>query len=152
MDWWQLQDDCLAGVWAHHAQKEYEILETGDIGEVPSDSERALVLVRAVLNAAKSDGQLDRAEQQSILEHLGDASRETIQFLRDEFAKPLNVGEFARSVPIGMEQQVYTLSLIAIDLDTRREADYLTQLANALRIPKEIREQIHERLGAPGIR
>ena len=50
-----------------------------------------------------------------------------------------------------MEQQVYTMSLIAIDLDTNREARYLTQLADALRIPADVREQIHQRLGAPSM-
>ncbi len=115
---------------------------------MPKD-ERALVLVRAMVNAAKSDGQIDQSEQQSILERLGDTSREAIEFLRQEFAKPLDVREFAWSVPIGMEQQVYTLSLIAIDLDTSREASYLLELAHGLRIPDEVREQIHQRLGAP---
>jgi uncharacterized membrane protein YebE (DUF533 family) len=104
-----------------------------------------------MLNAAKSDGQIDQAEQQSILEHVGDRSRETIRLLRDEFARPLDVDAFARSVPIGMEQQVYTMSLIAIDLDTSREARYLNQLADALRIPGDVRKQIHQRLGAPSM-
>ena len=29
----ELQADYLAGVWAHHAQRDYGILEPGDIGE-----------------------------------------------------------------------------------------------------------------------
>jgi hypothetical protein len=115
------------------------------------ENDRALVLVRAMVNAAKADGQIDQTEQQNILRRLGDSSREAVQFLRDEFAKPLDVHEFARSVPIGMEQQVYSMSLIAIDLDTGREADYLLELANGLRIPTDVREQIHQRYGAPSI-
>ncbi len=78
-------------------------------------------------------------------------SREAIQFLREEFSRPLDVHEFASSVPLGMEQQVYTMSLIAIDLDTGREAKYLLELARSLRIPDEVREQIHQRLGAPSV-
>ncbi len=116
-----------------------------------SDNEKAQILVCAMVNAAKSDGQIDQAEQQSILERLNNPSPEAIQFLRDEFQKPLNVREFAMSVPIGMEQQVYTMSLIAIDLDTSSEAKYLMELAEALRLPTEIREQIHQRVGAPSI-
>lgn len=116
-----------------------------------SQDDQALVLVRAMVNAAKSDGQISQAEQQSILEQVGDTSRETIQFLREEFAKPLDVREFAWSVPIGMEQQVYTMSLIAIDLDTSREAKYLQELAHGLRIPGDVQEQIHQRLGAPSV-
>lgn len=113
--------------------------------------EQAQVLVRAMVSAAKADGQIDRSEQQSILERLGDSSPQATQFLRDEFNKPLDVRELAWSVPIGMEQQVYMASLIAIDLDTVREASYLNELAHGLRIPQDVREQIHQRLGAPSL-
>lgn len=112
---------------------------------------KALILVQAMVNAAKSDGQIDRAEQDSMLKQLQDPSPDAIQFLRQEFEKPLDVREFTASVPIGMEQQVYTMSLIAIDLDTGQEAKYLMALADGLRLPMEVREQIHERLGAPSI-
>jgi uncharacterized membrane protein YebE (DUF533 family) len=50
-----------------------------------------------------------------------------------------------------MEQQVYTMSLIAIDLDTGEEAKYLMELSESLRLPTAVREQIHQRLGAPSI-
>ena len=115
------------------------------------DAEHALILVRAMVNAAKADGQIDEKEQKSILERLSNPSRENIDFLRQEFQRPLDVREFALSVPIGMEQQVYTMSLIAIDLDTGQEAKYLMELAEALRLPADVREQIHQRLGAPSI-
>ena len=118
---------------------------------LPQQNERAVLLIRAMVNAAKADGKIDETEQHKIIEKLGNTSRENIDFLRKEFAAPLNVQEFVQSVPIGMEQQVYTLSLIAIDLDEGEEASYLMQLANGLRIPVEVREQIHQRLGAPSI-
>ena len=31
--WLELQADDLAGVWPHHTQNEFDILEDGDIGE-----------------------------------------------------------------------------------------------------------------------
>ena len=49
---------------------------------------------------------------------VGDTSPETIQFLRTEFARPLNLGEYSESLPVGMEQKAYSLSLMAIKLDT----------------------------------
>lgn len=115
------------------------------------DNERAIVLVRAMVNAAKADGQLDRKEQQNIIERMGNSSAETLNFLKREFDRPLDVDEFVREVPVGMEQQVYTLSLIVIDLDTGREATYLVNLANGLRLPMEVREKIHADLGAPSV-
>ncbi len=114
-------------------------------------NERALILVQAMINAAKSDGKIDSTEQEAILKRLSDRSPNTIEFLRAEFAKPLNVREFCASIPIGMEQQVYTMSLIAIDLDTGQEAKYLMDLANGLRLDPAVREQIHQRLGAPSV-
>ncbi len=116
-----------------------------------SQNEQALVLIRAMINAAKSDGQLDRTEQQKIMDRLGSGSAEAMQFLKQELARPLNVQEFVREVPVGMEQAVYRLSLIVIDLDTGREAEYLVQLADGLRIPADVREKIHAELGAPSI-
>lgn len=116
-----------------------------------ASGERALILIRAMVNAAKADGQIDAEEQKRILSRLSDRSQDTIDFLREEFARPVKVGEFARSVPLGMEQQVYMLSLITMDLNTSDEAQYLTELSDALRISPEVRNQIHDRVGAPSI-
>jgi uncharacterized membrane protein YebE (DUF533 family) len=105
-----------------------------------------------MVNAAKCDGEISPDEQQSILSRLENPSPAAIQFLREEFAKPLDVREFAWSVPVGMEQQVYSMSLIAIDVDSEREASYLRELAHGLRLAPEICEQIKERLTGAGSR
>jgi uncharacterized membrane protein YebE (DUF533 family) len=143
--------------------------------DLQKQNAQALILVQAMVNAAKSDGQITQAEQQAILGRLNNPSPETIQFLREEFSKPLNarefawsvplgmeqqvysmsllaidLGEFAWSVPLGMEQQVYSMSLLAIDLDSQREDDYLRDLAHGLRLPEEQCEQIKERMGVAG--
>jgi len=104
-----------------------------------------------MVNAAKADGKLDEAEQQKIFERLGDPTRAELDFLRKEFASKLDVQEFARSVPVGMEQQVYAISLITIDLDEGSEANYLLELSQSLRISADVREQIHQHVGAPTI-
>lgn len=116
-----------------------------------SDNEKAEFLVRAMVNAAKADGRIDKSEQNKIIEKMGNTSRENIDFLRQLFNEPLDVQAFVRSVPVGMEQQVYMISLIAIDLDEASEAKYLMDLSQGLRIPDDTREQIHQRLGAPSV-
>ncbi|MCA9184852.1 MAG: DUF533 domain-containing protein [Pirellulaceae bacterium] len=116
------------------------------------ENDRAVVLIRAMVNASKADGQISQDEQQKILNQLGGATQEVVQFLREEFARPLDVREFAWSVPLGMEEQVYTLSLVAIDLDTNPEAAYLAELAHGLRIPRDVRDALHQRVGAPTLR
>ena len=102
-----------------------------------------------MIHAAKVDGEITEDEQKNILNQVGDTSPETIKFLRAEFARPLDLAEYAQSLPIGMEQKAYTISLMAIKLDTKEEADYLRELANALRIPTEVCNQIHQQQKAP---
>jgi Protein of unknown function (DUF533) len=114
-------------------------------------NEDALLLIRAMINASKSDGDISEAEQQSIIQRIGNPTQDVINFLRQEFSQPLDVREFAWSVPIGMEQKVYSLSLAAIDLDVNSEATYLRDLAHGLRLPPDACNQIHRQFGAPEI-
>jgi len=114
-------------------------------------SRQAELMIKAMINAAKSDGQFDEAEQEKILAKLGEVTQDEIDFIRREFAAPLDVQSFANEVPRGMEHQIYAISLAAIDLDENSEAEYLGELAQALRIGADEANQIHAQLGAPQI-
>lgn len=116
---------------------------------ITTDDE-AVVLIRALINGAKADGRIDANEQQTILSQVPDDPA-TINFLKQEFAQPLDVREFAWSVPLGMEVKVYTMSLAGMQLDVQPEADYLVQLAHGLRLDPDVCRQIHARYGAPDI-
>ncbi len=109
----------------------------------------AEILLRAMLNAAKSDGEIDAEEQRKITEHLEDISEEEANFVRKELNSPLDVEGFIKSVPRGLEEKVYFMSLLAIDLDSEKEAKYLNQLSQGLSISHDVCNQIHEKLGAP---
>ncbi len=113
--------------------------------------DQASLMIRAMINAAKSDGSIDQAEQDNIVGKLGDISPEEAAFVKAEFNAPLDVAEFAQSIPDGMQQQVYAVSLMAIDLDTNKEAQYLHQLGEGLGISHEMSNQIHQQLGAPSL-
>lgn len=120
--------------------------------ELQAANDQAVLMIRAMVNAAKSDGRVDETEQQNIISKLGsDVSEAEINFLKQEFAAPLDAAGFARSVPSGLEQQIYALSLTSIDLDTQNEAQYLGQLAQGLNIDANTCNQIHDQLGAPKI-
>lgn len=120
--------------------------------EQPLDSSgEVIILIRAMINAAKADGRISDDEQQAILARVADREPSTIQFLRQEFASPLDVREFAWSVPLGLEEKVYMLSLAAIDLDTNPEATYLRDLAHGLRLTPQECNAIHAQLGAPSL-
>jgi uncharacterized membrane protein YebE (DUF533 family) len=115
-------------------------------------NDQAVLMIRAMVNAAKSDGRIDQTEQENIISKLGsDVSEAEVNFLKQEFAAPLDVESFARSVPKGLEQQIYAMSLTSIELDTQNEAQYLGKLAQGLNIDPNLCNQIHDHVGAPKI-
>ena len=119
--------------------------------ELDQAEEQARLIIRAMINAAKADGQIDRQEQERILEKLGDLSEAEKRFLREEFNTPLDVEAFIRSIPKEMQPQIYAVSLTAIDLDTNHEAQYLATLAQGFGFSPQFANELHERLGAPKI-
>ena len=117
-----------------------------DYGQAERQAE---LLVKAMINAAKADGRVDRDEQQKIVDRLGDVTRDELEFVQRELSTPLDAQGFIRSIPRGMEQQVYAVSLMAIDLDSNPEAQYLHQLAQGVGMNADTCNRIHEQLGAP---
>ena len=122
-----------------------------EINASSEQEKQAEIMLRGMINAAKSDGNITEDEQRKITEHLGDISAEEAAFVRKEINAPLDTNAFIQSVPRGMEQQVYLMSLMAINLDSNEEAHYLDQLAKGLRISKDVCNQIHAKVGAPAI-
>lgn len=114
--------------------------------ELQAANDQATILIRAMCNAAKSDGQVDAAEQQNIIGRLGEVDQQEIDFVRQELSSPLDVRGFASSVPRGMEAQVYALSVMTVKVDTREEVQYLTQLAQALGLDQQTLDAIHQQI------
>ncbi|HFC93032.1 MAG TPA: DUF533 domain-containing protein [Leucothrix mucor] len=112
-------------------------------------NEQAEILLNAMVSAAKADGSIDAGEQKKILEQLNDVSEEEADLVRKAVQAPLDLQGLIDSVPSGMEQQVYLISLLAINLDSTAEAAYLDKLAQGLKLSNEISNQIHDKLGAP---
>lgn len=112
-------------------------------------NQRAELLITAMIMAAQADGQLEEAEQNAIVARLHPLSREEEDFLRRHFRRRHDVEDFVRDIPNGMEYEVYSISLSAIHLDTRAEANYLRTLAECLRLQPDEVNVIHHRCGAP---
>lgn len=111
--------------------------------------QQASLMIRAMINAAKADGTIDPQEQERIISKLGNISDSEADFIRREFEAPLNVAGFVQSIPQGMGQAIYAISLAAIDLDSRTEAQYLSQLAQGLNLSPTTCNALHEQVGAP---
>ncbi|MGF1642120.1 MAG: DUF533 domain-containing protein [Thiotrichales bacterium] len=147
----------LGGAMAKYAQSQNPAAANAAAQFIPTGAEQrqaeeqATVIVRAMINAAKADGQVDQKELQQITGKMGQMGPDEINWLKSEISAPLDVNAMIKSVPRGMEQQIYAMSLMAIDLDTQQEAKYLHELAQGLGIPANVCNQLHEQLGAPKI-
>jgi len=116
-----------------------------DIDELNS-REEVYILLKAMINAAKSDGEVDKLEQKKIMEYMGDMSKVEKIFVEYELKKSLDIKGFLKEIPKGMEQQVYYMSLFTIDLDNADEREYLENLANKLNLTFNVVNNIHESL------
>lgn len=116
--------------------------------------DRALLLVRAMIAAAKADGHIDREEQQAILGKLEESGMDhhARSFVMEEMRRPLDVESLVQEVrDLPQAIEVYTFSLMAITLDSHEEADYLRHLAQRLNLDPSLVNGLHEQLGAPTI-
>ena len=105
------------------------------------------ILLKAMVNASKSDGTVDSEERKRIMEFMGEMNPIQRLFVEQELKAPLNVKEFIKEIPKGMEKQVYYMSLFAIDLDSSAEMVYLDMLAKELKLSDDVVSSIHESLG-----
>ena len=117
-----------------------------------SDRTAALVL-RAMIDAAKADGRVDATERQRILAKAQEngADPEAATFLQRAFERPADPDALAAEAagdPV-IAAQVYAASLLAIEVDTADERDYLRDLAQKLRLAPGVAAQLHSALGAP---
>ena len=107
------------------------------------------LMLKAMIQAAKADGKVDAGERDKLLDKLGDVSAAEREFVQREMAAPLDSEGLARQVPRGLENQVYAMSVLGIDLDVTEEAQYLHQFASHLQIGKETVNHIHDKFGVP---
>lgn len=129
-------------------------ISTGAEPEVvptPEQNAMAGLLLRAMIQAAKSDGKIDDAEKQRLLAELGELDEAERSFIREEMAKPVDAEALARDTPQGLGPQVYLMSLMAIDFDNEAEARYLHALAQALGLDQTQVNEIHGQVGVQNL-
>ena len=105
-----------------------------------------------MISAAKADGQIDDEEIQRIVGKIDDdgVSAEEKQFITDELRAPFNLQALVADVPDALVgTQVYAASLLAINLDTEAERNYLRTLAQMLQLDASAVERLHSLTGAP---
>jgi len=100
-----------------------------------------MILVRAMIAAARADGRLDAQESQAIfqrIESLGlDPSDQAL--LVAEMGRPVDVDAIVNSAASPeVAAEIYLASRLAIDVDTPAEKSYLSMLAARLQLPPEL--------------
>jgi uncharacterized membrane protein YebE (DUF533 family) len=95
----------------------------------------AIVLVRAMIAAARADGHIDDAEREAILGKvkLAGLGADAEAFLQAELTNPVDLDAIiAAAVDDSQKVELYTASRIAIEPDSRAERGYLDLLAGRL--------------------
>jgi len=109
-----------------------------------------ILLIRAMIAAANADGVIDQQERERILGKLETVrlSEEEHSFLARELLSPANVEGIVSLVKNReMAQQVYAVSLLAIDVDTEAEREYMETLARKLDLDEANVNRIRAELG-----
>lgn len=109
--------------------------------------DNARLMIRAMIQAAKADGEIDASEQATILAELDDASPEERAFVEAELAAPVDPMRLATQAGDAVKAQIYATSLMAIRVDTGAERDYLDQVAQVLDLSDAARARIHAAMG-----
>ncbi len=113
--------------------------------------QEADLAIRAMINAAKADGQIDKEEMQRIIGHLekDGVDEKQRQQLIAEMQKPYDLDGLIKAVngDPQIAAQVYIASLLAIEVDTRAEQAYMQQLANGLGLPQQAVSNIEMAMG-----
>ena len=109
------------------------------------------LVLRAMINAAKSDGRIDEEEITRLVGKVQEsgADSEAVQFLQAEMAKPMETEELieaARGKP-ELAAELYAASLLAIEVDTPAEKQYLAGLASGLGLESAVTRSLQTAVG-----
>jgi uncharacterized membrane protein YebE (DUF533 family) len=117
----------------------------GETGHPAQDDATSLLMVRAMIAAAASDGAIDNAERSRIVGGLEQAGMDVhaAKFLDAEFASPASAKQLAADARTPeVRAQVYTAARLAIDPDNAKEKAFLAGLAAELGLDAEFLKHI----------
>lgn len=110
----------------------------------------ATLTVRAMINAAKADGRIDKQETERLVGKLQEdgISDEEQRFVMEEMRKPMDTDAIVQAVPNEqVAAQIYTASLMAINVDTDAEKRYMQELASKLGLSRQVMAYLHQAVG-----
>lgn len=108
-------------------------------------NELSLVLLRAMIAAAKADGHIDAQEQKTIFAKLDELALDTEAkaFVIDELRKPLDIDSVVQGATSPERAvEIYAASVLAIDPDDPAEQAYLAMLASRLKLDPALKASV----------
>ena len=112
--------------------------------------QEAVLLIRAMIAAANADGVIDNDERNRILKKLetADLSDQEHSFIVKELLSPAELEDIVAQVKSPEKaKMVYTVSLLAIEVDTDAERTYMNTLAQRIGLTESDLNDIHRTLG-----
>jgi uncharacterized membrane protein YebE (DUF533 family) len=113
------------------------------------------LILKAMINAAKADGQIDKGEVSRIIGKLDEMGidSEAKEFVAAEMRKPMDTGALvsaAASNP-SIAAQLYAASLLAIEVDTPAEWAYMQDLGQRLGLTPDTTAALEQAIGLKSI-
>ena len=138
---------------SHESGQSLQGLQSAEIGAGREALEnKARLILKGMINIAKSDGQVGPDEIQRIAARADAAGLddEGRAWLLTELGQPLDLAAFIAEIPSQeVAAEVYAASLLAVEVDTPQERDYLRQFAEGTGLHQMVVEHIHRSLGLP---
>ncbi|MCR9981461.1 tellurite resistance TerB family protein [Vibrio diabolicus] len=111
----------------------------------PDDSKHSVLILKAMIGAAKADGHVDEEEMARIEQALVDMGTDehVRQLVQQELNKPLDPAEIANQATSPQQaSEIYLASLIVADEQNFMEKAYLQELAKQLQLSPEVTQQL----------
>lgn len=122
-----------------------------DASDAQATGSLSLLLARAMIAAAKADGQIDTQESQAILNQINslDLPAEDKAFLFEEYGRPLDLQGLAGAVDSPEHAaEVYAASVLMVDPPSAPEQIYLDSLGRALGLQPGLVQEIQATVAA----
>lgn len=136
------------GALAYNVYNDWQAKQSGQgVHEAfdPDDSKHSVLILKAMIGAAKADGHVDEEEMARIEQALADmgADEHVRQLVQQELNKPLDPAEIANQATSPQQaSEIYLASLIVADEQNFMEKAYLQELAKQLQLSPEVTQQL----------
>ena len=122
-------------------KNEFDVLNSADNGDASA------IILRTMIAAAASDGEISDDEKTLILKESGDS--ELTQWLAQEIEHPISVAEIAKTVgnDTALAANVYLAARLVCQQLSHKEIIFLSELAKALGLDDQLVEQLEQQAG-----